>query len=151
MKKRDRQYKTEGYRWDLGHRIQNFMEANTARVFIHKGRAYEYREHSYPLENSRMKEHTPDFVLSDGLIVDVLGRFDHDAEGVRLFLAQYPELKIYVLHDRRYYMMQDKYMPLIKSDNRLAGWETPRRHVNNSDKFRKDPRQLDMFRKHSGK
>ena len=76
-------------------RFRSGLEARTAKSLKDKGIKFQYEEIKVPWIDTRNKTYTPDFVLSNGIIVETKGRFISSDRMKHLMVKQqHPELDI---------------------------------------------------------
>lgn len=76
-------------------RFRSGLEARTAKSLKAKGIKFQYEEIKVPWIDTRNKTYTPDFVLSNGIIVETKGRFISSDRMKHLMVKQqHPELDI---------------------------------------------------------
>tara|TARA_R110002124_G_scaffold274908_1_gene444994 strand:- start:944 stop:1312 length:369 start_codon:yes stop_codon:yes gene_type:complete len=76
-------------------RFRSGLEKRTADFLNKRKVKFQYEEIKISWQDLRMKKYTPDFVLSNGIIIETKGRFIHSDRTKHLFVkAQHPELDI---------------------------------------------------------
>lgn len=76
-------------------RFRSGLEKRTADFLNKRKVKFQYEEVKLKWQDLRMKTYTPDFVLSNGIIIETKGRFIHSDRTKHLFVKrQHPDLDI---------------------------------------------------------
>lgn len=108
-----------GYRGDLGHFVRSRWEANVARILKEIGVSYIYEKKHFKLTKSddSTTYYTPDFQINSWFF-EVKGWWTPIAkEKFVLMKEQYPEVRIYVIDEKEYHLIENESHSLIQ------GWE----------------------------
>ena len=85
---------------DIPHKYRSNSEYNTACVLEERKISYEYETLKIPYEWREDKKYIPDFILPNGIILEVKGRFMLEDRKKHLFIRkQHPKIDIRFVFD----------------------------------------------------
>tara|TARA_R110000868_G_scaffold220529_1_gene471785 strand:- start:760 stop:1161 length:402 start_codon:yes stop_codon:yes gene_type:complete len=85
---------------DIPHKYRSNSEYNTACVLEERKISYEYETLKIPYEWREDKKYIPDFILPNGIILEVKGRFMLEDRKKHLFIRkQHPQIDIRFVFD----------------------------------------------------
>lgn len=123
----------KGNRVDIKKDVMSSWEANVIRIFNYLKIDYKYESKKFILDKNECDykymsfSYVPDFVLSDGTLIEVKGNLDYRSlQNMKRFKELYPNEKIVVIDNDIYYLLEKKYSSLIpnweNSSNTLVGY-----------------------------
>lgn len=93
-------YKRKGKRNKYEHNYRSNSEYNTSLVLLKNNIEFQYEASSIPYEWREDKKYIPDFILPNGVILEVKGRFMLEDRKKHLFIRdQHPEVDIRFVFD----------------------------------------------------
>lgn len=117
----------KGVRDDINEDVMSSWEANVIRLFNHLKINYAYESDLYDLNKNNCDYkymspcYIPDFVLSDGTLIEVKGNLDYRSlQNMKRFKELYPNENIIVIDRDIYYLLEKKYSSLISNWEKTA-------------------------------
>ena len=93
-------YKRKGKRNKYEHNYRSNSEYNTSLVLLKNNIEFQYESDNIPYEWREDKKYIPDFILPNGIILEVKGRFMLEDRKKHLFIRdQHPEVDIRFVFD----------------------------------------------------
>lgn len=112
----------KGKREDVKEDVMSSWEANIIRLFDYLKIDYKYESDSFNLDKNECNyeyvsfSYVPDFVLSDGTLIEVKGNLDYRSlQNMKRFKELYPNENIIVIDRDIYYLLEKKYSSLISN------------------------------------